>query len=473
MKWSYLTSVAAAALIAGSAFAADVDLAAKKGPPAPPPSWWDAVTITGYLEGSETVNFANPYNKLNFGRLFDDRADGPMFNQSILTIQRPLDPKATGYDFGFKVQGMVGEDARYTHFLGELDYAVNTRTQLDVVEAHVLAHLPWVTPLSQGGIDVKLGQWVTLQGAEVISAPDNPFFSHSYIFNFGIPLKDTGLLTTTHVNSLLDVYAGITSGVNTSLGWPGDNNAAPAFEGGFGLNLLDGNLTVLATTHIGPENPKQLDPLGVGWPNTPLACACSPSSTLRFLNDVVVTWKATENLTFITEGNYIHDNGWNTVPIFGGSNAALNALSTVAGFNPALVPQRAQGVSAYGVAQYVTYKINDLFKIGGRLEVFRDNNNFFVAGYPGYFDFVNAEHGFFNPSVITAGPQNQGTTYLALTVGTTITPELPKNPYVANVILRPELRWDTTLNDTTPFAGGTKRSTVTFGFDAIVPFTLK
>ena len=86
---------------------------------------------------------------------------------------------------------------------------------------------------------------------------------------------------------------------------------------------------------------------------------------------------------------------------------------------------------------------------------------------------VNAEHGFYNPSVITAGPPNQGTTYLSLTVGTTITPELPKNPYVANVILRPELRWDTTLNDTTPFAGGTKRSTVTFGFDAIVPFTLK
>ncbi len=34
MKWSYLTSVAAAALIAGSAFAADVDLANKKEPPA-------------------------------------------------------------------------------------------------------------------------------------------------------------------------------------------------------------------------------------------------------------------------------------------------------------------------------------------------------------------------------------------------------------------------------------------------------
>ena len=319
------------------------------------------MTVTGYLEGSETTNFALPSNKLNFGRLFDDRANTPMFNQGLLTVQRPLDPKATGYDFGFKLQGMIGEDARYTHFLGELDYAIHSRTQLDIVEAHVLAHLPLLT---EGGIDIKLGQWVTLEGAEVISAPDNPFFSHSYIFNFGIPFKHTGLMTTTHVNSLLDVYLGVTSGVNTSLGWPGDNNAAPAFDGGIGLNLLDGKLTVLGTTHIGPENPMQTDPLGVGWPTgvvggIPAACACDPNSTLRFLNDITVTWKATDDLTFITDINYIHDNGWNPISVVGISPATLTALGAILGFNPALIPQRSQGVSAYGVAQYATYKIND------------------------------------------------------------------------------------------------------------------
>ena len=37
-----------------------------------------------------------------------------------------------------------------------------------------------------------------------------------------------------------------------------------------------------------------------------------------------------------------------------------------------------------------------------------------------------------------------------MTTGVTITPQVPKNPYVANVIVRPELGWDTTLNDTTP-----------------------
>ncbi len=86
---------------------------------------------------------------------------------------------------------------------------------------------------------------------------------------------------------------------------------------------------------------------------------------------------------------------------------------------------------------------------------------------------MNVQHGFADPSAIVAGPQNRGTTYFSLTTGVTITPQVPKNPYVANVVLRPELLWDTTLNDTTPCAGGTKRSQVTFGFDAIVPFTVK
>jgi hypothetical protein len=453
MKLSYLAGVAAAALVAGSAFGADAPN--KKEPPAPQPTFWDSVTITGAIDGGVTVNFANPFNNLNFGRLFDDRADTPTFNQAFLNIQRPLDPKATGYDFGFKFVGLVGEDARYTHYIGELDYAIHSRTQIAPLEAHALAHFPWVSPLSQGGIDLKIGQFVTPLGAEVITAPDNPFYSHTYIFNFG-PFQHTGVLVTDHVNSWLDIGAGVTSGENTGLGWAGDNNNAASILGTITLTLLDGNLVINAGTHDGPENPKQLDPLGVGWPlgvvgGTPAACGCSPSSAWRYLNDINATWKATDRLTFIVDSAYYRDEGWDVNPFTG----------------------RAQGVTAYGAAGYALYKIDDIFKIGGRLEIFRDNNNFFVAGFPGYFDAVNVEHGYPAPSVIVAGPQNRGTTYLSLTAGVTITPELPQNAWVKNIIMRPELRWDTTLNDTTPFAGGTKRSTVTFGLDAIIPFTLK
>jgi len=424
-----------AAVIGAVAFAAGTgvpalaaDLKVLKAPPAAP-SWWDTFEISGHIEAGVTFNGDRPADGLNFGHLFSDRANTLLLNQALLTVQRPLDPKATGFDFGFKFQAMYGTDARYTHFLGEFDQSISDRNQFDIVEAHALFHLPWLT---SGGMDVKIGQYVTLEGAEVIFAPDNLLYTHSYIFNFGIPFKHTGIMTTTHVNSVFDLYLGIDTGVNTTFGNSlncfncGDNNKAVAFHGGIGLNLLDGKLTVLATTHIGPENPNTTA--------VQAACACDPNSALRYLNDVTITWKATDKLTFITDLNYIRDDGF--------------------------------GATGGGVAQYVGYAINDWLKIVGRGEIWRDNNGFFVAAFPGNLDFVMAEHG--NPAaVVIPGPV---TTYAALTAGLNITPQVPKGGPVKAVIWRPEIRYDTTLNGANAFAAGTKSSQFTFGGDVIVRF---
>ena len=48
--------------------------------------------------------------------------------------------------------------------------------------------------------------------------------------------------------------------------------------------MMDGKLTVLALSHFGPENPSRgLAPLGFNADNY-----------MRYLNDVVVTYKATD-----------------------------------------------------------------------------------------------------------------------------------------------------------------------------------
>jgi hypothetical protein len=103
---------------------------------------------------------------------------------------------------------MYGSDARYTQFL-----SIDARYQFDVVEANVQAHPPWLT---EGGIDLKAGQYPTPLGYETIDPSTNLFYPHSYIFQFGLPFKHTGALTTTRVNSILDVYAGAGTGSNTT-----------------------------------------------------------------------------------------------------------------------------------------------------------------------------------------------------------------------------------------------------------------
>jgi hypothetical protein len=123
--------------------------------------------------------------------------------------------------------------------------------------------------------------------------------------------------------------------------------------------------------------------------------------------------------------------------------------------------------TGYGVAQYATYAINDWLKITGRGEVWRDNNGFFVASFPGNLDFVGIEHG--NPLAVAIG--GGATTYGALTVGLAIKPPVPKQ--IEGLVIRPEIRYDTSLNNTTPFGGGTKSSQWTFASDLIIPFTIK
>lgn len=375
-----------------------------------PASWWDTFKFSGHLEAGITGNPDDP--KINFGHLFTDRANTVLLNQLLLTVERPIDPKSPTYDFGFRFQVMYGSDARYTHFLGEFDRSIHRRNQFDIVEANLQAHLPWLTP---GGIDVKGGQYPTLEGAEIIDPTGNFFYSHSYIFNFGVPLKHTGILTTTHVNPVLDIYAGFDTGVNTSA-WGGDNNDKLAFHGGFGLNLLGGAVTAVASTHIGPENPK----------NTPGVS----NSALRYLNDIYVIWKINDKLTSTTDLNFIRDDGFDA--------------------------------SGGGAAQYLTYTINDLLSVGGRIEVWRDGKGFFVAAFPGNLDFVNLERG--RPATAIGGGK---TTYGELTLGLNIKPTVP---LVKTITIRPEIRVDHSLNGTRPYDNGTDRSQVTLAADLIVPF---
>ena len=253
------------------------------------------IKLGAQIDAGIMGNPAGPADGLNFGHLFTDHANQFVMNQLLLTAQKPLDPKDLDYQWGFKLQFMYGTDARYTQFLGELNRVdPNSRYQLDVVEAHVDAHLSWLT---EGGIDLKVGQYPTPLGYKTIDPSTNLFYSHSYIFNFGLPFKHTGALTVTHVNGMLDVYAGADTGTNTTFGPLGENNGAVGGVAGVNLTLLDGNLTILALTHLGPEQPTRLlSPAGF-----------NANGQWRWYNDIVVTWKATDTLTFVTEGNLVRN----------------------------------------------------------------------------------------------------------------------------------------------------------------------
>ncbi len=384
-------------------------------PTAPPAakSWESSIVYGAQLDAGVTANPDRPSDGLNFGRLFDDKANTVLLNQVQLTATRPIDSSSSGYDLGFILQGSYGSDVRYTHYLGEFNKLTSDRNQFTILQADALLHAPW---LVKGGIDFKLGQFVTPIGYETIDPSTNPFYSHSYMFNFG-PFQHTGLEAVAHVSSLLDLYGEADTGESTSFDG-GDNNAEPAGLVGFGLNgLAGGKFTLLALSHLGPENATK-------------AVGSDANREMRYETDVVCTYKATSKLTLVMELNWLHDD---------------------------LI-----GAEAYGAAGYVSYALTPTLTANFRGEAYRDNSGFFVAAYPGNLDSVRSLDGLPNSS-FSAGRQ----TYSEWTWGVTYKPSLP---HVALLAFRPELRWDKSFSGGHPYNGLTDNGSITLAADVILGF---
>ena len=379
--------------------------------------WASSIKLGFQIEGGITGNPDDPRSRRNFGRLFDDNSNRPVLNQAMVTIGRDVDPKATSVDVGFKLQAFYGSDARIVHTLGVFDQLIHDRNQLTVTEASISVRLP---DLFAGGLDIKAGMYPTPLGFELIDPKSNPFYSHSYIFNYGLPFKHVGALATAHVSDTIDLYLGIDSGTNTGVGYGGgDNNNRPAGIAGIGYNAPGGKFTVLALTHMGPENSKR---------NTPFA-----NEAMRYYNDVVITWKTTDKLTLTTELNYVQEDGFNA--------------------------------NAYGAAFYASYALSDTLTLNGRAEVFRDNQNFFVSTPVAERDFANFERGVFSRFITST----RAGTYSGLTAGVTYKPSgMPS--YLSTLMVRPEIRYDRTLNGARPFNDGRRRDMVTLATDVVVGF---
>ena len=365
------------------------------------------VQFYGWVETGATLNSKQPKDRQNFGRLFDDRANEVMLNQVALTAEQTLAGKPEEFQWGFKLQGMIGTDAHFIHSLGLLDTTGHEQIQADIVEAYLNFHVPGLT---DAGTDVKAGKFVTLEGAETIDPRTMPFYSHTYIFNFGIPFNHSGVLATLHATKEYDIMFGVTRGMNTSFK---DNNSRPAFHGGIGFNL--GKLTGAFSTHFGPETPHD-------------------NKHYRYLNDLTWTYALDDKQSFITDLNYIKDDA-----------------------------AKAKG---YGIAQYYTQKLSETVSWGIRGEIWKDADGFYVAQFANNSDYIR----FLRGDNFTSDPRTVGggsTTYSAITLG--LHYNVPVAKPLAGLMLRPEIRYDRS-SQTKAFVDSKHKSQLTFGLDAVLTF---
>jgi len=349
------------------------------------------ISINGYIDTSYTyLSGSGTFTSGTANRVFDTERRSFNLNAVDLTISA-LPPEG----FGGMVNLTAGSDAKV------ITPAGTTNDEFDITQAYV--------HFAKGNWMVIGGKYVTLSGAEVIKSPSNANFSRSILFGYAIPFTHTGVrayFTPNGSGASPDGKPTFIVGLNN--GWDVLKESAAAntatdgkIASGKTLELgANGNITkdlaLAAVYYTGDEN-------------------SGPTVDKRNLLDLVLTFNATDKLSFVL--NY--DQAEQKKALSGNRTAKWS-----------------------GIAAYVNYKINDLWRLSFRTESFNDKD--------GYRTGVNSD---------TGGQKwKENTLTLAY---------LPTK----NVELRGEVRRDSSNVSSFNYADGTtKKSQNSLGLEAIYKF---
>jgi hypothetical protein len=277
--------------------------------------------IQGWTQGSYNVSTASNSNAPVY---MIDKANQFMLNQNYLHIEKTLDTSKKEFQLGFVTDWILpGQDARTTVVRGLwYDQVTNgTRYPIDPFQFYAQAFLPGIGD----GTTVKVGRFATHVGYELVQAPDTPFVSRSYMFQYN-PFTHTGIWATTSLGDNWTVGYGASTGTDTF------------------IDQRTNRLTFLGQLKWAPKEGKTSVALNVVVTD-PSYIAAENFQVYNFYN-LVMTHKFNDKLTYVLDAGYTHMNDY---------------------------PAGSSGtVQWYGAANYFIYNINDKVTSTLRAEVFND-----------------------------------------------------------------------------------------------------
>lgn len=342
-----------------------------------------SITYGGWVSAGA---YGNAYGAPNNGVIgMRDVGNEFTVNQVWGYMEKATHTGGCGWDWGFRADMLFGTDGQDTQAFGSLPLSPNAWDNRWDTSADYGSALPQLyAEVAVNDLKVKMGHFYTILGYEVVPATGNFFTSHSYSMYFGEPFTHTGVLAEYALFENLTVWGGWVQGWDTAFDNPRGSND---FLGGIRAPLLDA-ATLTWALDFGHDDLTGDD---------------------RFLQSIVVDVDVTQRL------NYVLQSDWGQVKNVGSSEW-------------------------YSVNNYLFYTINDCWKLGTRLEWFRDNDGVRMppGGVPGE--------------------------YWEVTCGVNWRP-------LANVVFRPELRYDWANGvGVAPFDGGAASDQFSGGFDLIVTF---
>lgn len=172
---------------------------------------------------------------------FNDHGGRLNLHQQWLWLEKSLSGDPSYWDWGFRADIMYGTDGPKTQAFGGDGW--DSDPSFDRGGGYGWA-LPQVYgEVGIGEFSLKMGHFYTLMGHEVVTAPDNFFYSHALTMFNSEPFTHTGVLATYGLTPDLEVYGGWTAGWDT--GFESENGGSN-FLGGSSYTYSD----MLTLTHI-------------------------------------------------------------------------------------------------------------------------------------------------------------------------------------------------------------------------------
>ena len=278
------------------------------------------ITVGGWLEGGI---YGNQYGATDNGPIgLRSIGDGFTMDQAWLYAERKTDTQGCGWDLGGRIDYLFGVDGPQTQAFGDRtwDFGWNTSPQYGFAMPQLYAEVAY------NDLKVKIGHFYTPIGYEVVQAPQNFFYSHSYSHTFGEPFTHTGFLGDYACTEKVHVYGGWVDGWDE--GFAGRDGGS-MFLGGTAWTLSD---------------------------KTTLAWYCSAG---RLGNGTAFGRRGLRRSLLPLPGADAQD------------HREVDVRPRTRSGNELRREPAATGVDNqwYGINNYVSYKINDCWSYGGRVEV--------------------------------------------------------------------------------------------------------
>jgi hypothetical protein len=171
-------------------------------------AWQDShVKIYGWIEGSFNLSTSHDSNLPSAYDIYANRAE---LDQAVLYIERLPDTVQTDHvDWGFHITGLYGTSYRFTLNKGYFSQQLLEQNRQYGFDPS-LEYFDLYIPQAAGGLNIRIGRFISVPGIEAQLAPNNYVYTHSLLYSID-PFTDTGIIGTLKLNDRWMVQLGLTA----------------------------------------------------------------------------------------------------------------------------------------------------------------------------------------------------------------------------------------------------------------------